>query len=400
MEENKTPVTEVTEQPKVDDKVEKLTVKKKSKKIFEQPKDNIVKVNMTETPPEKPEENITKVDLTKAPEKPEAIEEVKKEVVEEVNKDVVEEVKETPVLEEIKVEKKPEVIEEVSTETIKPKLDLPENIQKVVDFVNETGGTLEDYVNLNKNYDEMDQDLLLKEYYRETKPHLNEEEISFMLEDTFSYDSEVDDPKEIKRKQLALKEQVASAKSHLDGLRSKYYDKVQAGSGLSESQKEAIEFFNRYKKESEEQKALAEKQVGIFNEKTNNVFNDEFKGFEYKVGDKKFRFNVKDVDKVKSEQSDLNNFVKKFLNDKMEMANAADYHKSLFTANNSDAIANHFYEQGRADALKDSVANAKNIDMAPRQAHGDEQKTPGGMTFRVVGDSSDDFKFQIKKRRK
>tara|TARA_R100001463_G_scaffold68952_2_gene122412 strand:+ start:372 stop:1538 length:1167 start_codon:yes stop_codon:yes gene_type:complete len=388
MEENKTPVTEVTEQPKVDDKVEKLTVKKKSKKIFEQPKDNITKVNISEAPPVAPEENVTKVDLSEAPKKTEAVEEVK-----EIKEDI-------PVLEEVEVKEKPEKFEEISTETIKPKVELPENIQKVVDFVNDTGGTLEDYVNLNKNYDEMDQDLLLKEYYKETKPHLNEEEISFMLEDTFSYDEEVDDHKEIKRKQLALKEQVANAKSHLDGLRSKYYDKVQAGSGLSENQKEAIDFFNRYKKESEEQKALAEKQVGIFNEKTNDVFNDEFKGFEYKVGDKKFRFNVKDVDKVKSDQSDLNNFVKKFLNDKMEMAQASEYHKSLFTANNSDAIANHFYEQGRADALKDSVANAKNINMSPRQSHGDEQKAPGGMTFKVVGDSADDFKFKIKKRRK
>ena len=388
MAEKEQPVVETTEKPVVDDKVEKLTVKNKKKKIFKQPEDNVVKVDMSSAPPPKPEETVTKVNLK---EKPEVKEEIKVE-----EKNVADE---KPTLEEIKVEEKPEAFKEVEKETIKPKIDLPENIQKVVDFVNETGGTLEDYVNLNKNYDEMDQDLLLKEYYKETKPHLDEEEISFMLEDTFSYDSELDDPKEIKRKQLALKEQVANAKSHLDGLRSKYYDKVQAGSGLSENQKEAIDFFNRYKKDAEKQQAISERQSQVFDERTNDVFNNEFKGFEYNVGDKKFRFNVKDADKVKTEQSDLNNFIKKFLNEKNEMANASDYHKSLFTANNADAIANHFYEQGRADALKDSVANAKNVDMSPRQSHGDEQRAPGGISFKALGDNSDDFKFKIRKRK-
>ena len=374
MEENNNPVTEVTEQPKADNKVEKLTIKKKPKKIFEQPKDNITKVNMSEPAP-KQEENVTKVDLKEAPEKPEVKE------------------TDTPVLEEIK--SKPETFKEVSKETIKPKMDLPENIQKVVDFVNETGGTLEDYVRLNKNYDEMDNQVILREYYKSTKPHLDSDEIDFMMEDTFMYNEEMDDPKEIKRKQLALKEQVADAKRHLDGLKSKYYDEVKVGSGLTNNQKEAIDFFNKYKKESES----AESNHKIFTEKTNEVFNNEFKGFEYKIGDKKFRFNVKDVEDTKAQQSDLNNFVGKFLDENNAMSNATDYHKSLFTARNADAIANHFYEQGKADALRESVSNAKNIDMAPRQSHGDEQKAPGGLTFKVLGDSSDDFKFKIKKRK-
>tara|TARA_R100001443_G_scaffold16590_2_gene26782 strand:+ start:3845 stop:4984 length:1140 start_codon:yes stop_codon:yes gene_type:complete len=379
MEENKTPVTEVAEQPQVDNKVEKLTVKKKAKKIFEQPKDNISKVDMSAEPPAPLKSDVTKVEIP----------EVKEEVAE---------VKEKPaVLEEIKVQ--PEATKEVPLETVKPKIDLPENIQKVVDFVNDTGGSLEDYVRLNKNYDDVDVDVILKEYYQNTKPHLDVEEISFMLEDKFSYDSDVDDEKEVKRKKLALKEQVAEARKHLDGLKSKYYDEINAGASLTDAQKEAIEFYNKYNKDSAEQAVVNESQTKIFKEKTNEVFNNEFKGFEYNVGDKRFRFNVNDVDSVKEQQSDLNNFVKKFLNEKNEITNAGEYHKSLFTASNADAIANHFYEQGKADALKNSIESSKNINMEPRQSHEGDQKNPGGMTFKVLGDSVDDFKFKIKKRK-
>ncbi len=142
---------------------------------------------------------------------------------------------------------------------------------------------------------------------------------------------------------------------------------------------------------------MAEKQHRTFLKKTNQVFNDKFKGFEYNVGDKKFRFNVKDADKVKETQSDINNFVKKFLNENNEMSDAAGYHKSLFTAMNADAVAKHFYEQGKADAIKDSVAKAKNVNMDPRQSHGKIEA--GGIKVRVLGDNSNDFKFKIKNKK-
>jgi len=134
----------------------------------------------------------------------------------------------------------------------------------------------------------------------------------------------------------------------------------------------------------------------VFIDKTEQVFNDKFKGFEYNVGDKKFRFNVNDVDKVKNEQADLTNFVQKFLNDKHELSDAKGYHKSLFSAMNPDAIANHFYEQGKSDAMKNSVTNAKNINMTPRQSHGEIET--GGLKFKVLGDTAEDFKFKIKQK--
>jgi hypothetical protein len=213
------------------------------------------------------------------------------------------------------------------------------------------------------------------------------------MEDQFSYDEKEDDEKYIKRKKLALKEQVASAKSHLDGLKSKYYEDIKSGSKLTSEQQKAVDFFNRYNKESEETEA----QQKTFLNKTDEVFNDKFKGFEYSIGEKKFRFNIKDVNKVKENQSDVNNFVRRFLDKNNRMGDAKGYHKSLYTAMNADAVANHFYEQGKVDALKESVAKSKNISMDPRQQHSGEINA-GGIKVRVLGEDSNDFKFKIKNK--
>ena len=274
---------------------------------------------------------------------------------------------------------------------------LPENIQKLMDFMEETGGSLEDYVELNRDYSDLDNLTALTEYYKRTKPHLSADEINFLIEDSFNYDEELDDERDVKKKKIALKEQVASAKAYLDGQKSKYYDEIKAGSRLTAEQQKAWDFFNRYNKESEENQKVAESAKLKFNKKTNEVFNDKFKGFEYNVGEKKYRFNVKDAEKVKDTQSDINNFVKKFLAEDNTMSDAKGYHKSLFTAMNPDAVAKHFYEQGKADALKESVSKSKNVSMSPRQSHGEVEA--GGLKFKVLGDDSNDFKFKIKKRK-
>ena len=291
-----------------------------------------------------------------------------------------------------------EQIEEAVAEAEATGKPLPENIQKLMDFMEETGGDLNDYVKLNQDYSKLEDSDLLYEYYKQTKPHLNSEEINFMLEDEFSWDEDVDEEIDIRRKKLALKEQVANAKSHLDGQKSKYYDEIKAGSKLTGEQQKAVDFFNRYNKESEATQKTVKKNSDIFTQKTDNVFNDKFKGFEYNVGDKKYRFNVNNAEEVKETQSDINNFVKKFLNEKNEMSDAKGYHKSLYTAMNADAVAKHFYEQGKADAMKNSVAKAKNVDMNPRQSHGKIEA--GGLKFKVLGDNSSDFKFKIKNKNK
>jgi hypothetical protein len=238
---------------------------------------------------------------------------------------------------------------------------------------------------------------VLREYYKQTKSHLSSDEIEFLIDDSFSYDEEVDEERDIKKKKIALKEQVANAKAHLDGQKSKYYEEIKAGSRLTSEQQKAWDFFNRYNKESEETERIAKKQTDTFLNKTDQVFNDKFKGFEYNVGEKKYRFNVKNAKEIKDTQSDINNFVKKFLNKNNEMSDAKGYHKSLFTAMNADAIANHFYEQGKADAIKNSVAKAKNVNMNPRQSFSNDNTS--GPKFRVLGDDSPNFKFKIKNKK-
>ena len=309
------------------------------------------------------------------------------------------EAQEQPVLEEVteeEVEQVEEAVEEAIVEAQATGEPLPENIQNLVNFVNETGGSVEDYVRLNRDYTEMDNQEALQEYYRSTKPHLTPEERAFLMEEQFSYDEEVDDEKDIRKKKIALKEQVAEAKAYLDGQKSKYYEEIKAGSKLTTEQQKAIDFFERYNKESEETQAALEKNKTIFNNKTNQVFNKNFKGIDFKVGDKTYRYNVNNVDEVKQTQSDINNFVGKFLNEDSSMGDAKSYHKSLYAAMNPDALARHFYEQGRADAMKNSVANAKNIDMTPRQEQGANYSD--GPKFKVVQDEST-FDFKFKKRK-
>jgi len=390
--------------------------------VEETTKDNVTKVDLKKQ--NKQDDNIVKVDLTKKPEtdavpeqstdevpvrdESETSEKVLEENVETTDEkptgeseksDTVQD--ETPVIEEVTDEQVEEQAEELVEETKEAIAEaqetgkeLPENIQELVNFMEETGGSVEDYVRLNQDYSKYDDNSVLREYYKQTKKHLTDEEISFLMEDSFLIDEDEDTERDIKRKKLAFKEQVASARSHLDGQKSKYYKEIKAGSKLTPEQQKAVNFFNRYNKESEENQKVVEQQTKTFKLKTNNLFNKNFKGFDYNVGDKKYRFNVKNTNEVKETQSDINNFVKKFLNKNNEMKDAAGYHKSLFTAMNADAVAKHFYEQGKADALKESIAKSKNVDMQPRQAFGNVEA--GGIKVKVLGDNSNDFKFKIK----
>ena len=395
--EKKEVVEKTTEQP-----IEEVV----NEKIEEQPRD---KTGKFASKAKSKDDGITRVDLSKPPPvKEEKVVEEKENVVKEP--EVTEEEKEaqedTPVMEEVTVDdlKEQEVVEEEIEEAIveagttgKP---IPENIQKVINFIEETGGDLNDYVNLNRDVGKMDDSEVLDEYYRATKSHLTPEERSYLLEDSFGINEDVDDDRTIRMKKIALKEQVAEAKAHLDRQKSKYYEDIKAGSKLTQEQQKAIDFFNRHNKESEEQKKISEASKTAFQKKTNNVFNDKFKGFEYNVGDKVYRFNIKDSNKVKETQSDINNFVNKFASeDKSNIEDAAGYHKSLFTAMNADAIAKHFYEQGKADAVKDRVAKDKNINLEPRQTHG--ETNVGGIKVRALGESSSGIKnrsFKIRKK--
>ena len=318
---------------------------------------------------------------------------------------VEEPVEQQPVLQEITEEEVEEAaeeladeIEEAVAEQAASGVELPENIQKVVDFMNETGGSLEDYVKLNTDYASLNEDQLLREYYEAVYTSYDREDIDFLLSDKFSYDEELDDEREIRLKKLERKEALAKAKNHLDGLKSKYYDEIKMGSKLNPEQQKAVEFFNRYNKESEEAAKVAERQTSRFKQESAKVFNEKFEGFDYSVGDKKYRFKVNDAGQIKETQGDINNFIKKFLNEKGEMKDAKGYHKSLFTAMNADQVAQHFYEQGKADAVKDSMARTKNVNMNPRGVH-EEVTASNGWKIRAVdsGQSASKLKVKFKK---
>ena len=375
------------EEPVVDNETGSLKVKEKPEV---QPTGNETKGNVTKvvTKMKQPAEDlktVTKVDLTK---KPEETNETKEEVTNDSTDDsrVVEIVEDAGATQE-QEEVQPEVEAQEEVEQ--------DDLAKLRQFMEETGGGLDDYVKLNTDINELDDSEVLHDYYKRTKPHLNNEEINFMLEDQFSYDEDEADDKEIKRKKLALKEQVAEAKAYLDGQKSKYYEEIKGNSAqLTSEQAEAIDFYNNYTQEEEQQAKIVQMQADVFLDKTEKVFNNDFKGFEFKVGDKQVTYNVSNIDKVKQQQSDINNFIEKFLNKDSVMEDAAGYHKGLFTAMNPDAVANHFYEQGKADAIKESVSEAKNVNTA-RQSH---SVTKDGITVRVLGDSSDDMKLRIKTR--
>ena len=322
--------------------------------------------------------------------KEEKNEEVETSIIEEVtDEEVVETTEETPAAEEKVEDLKP-------SKEKTPEMELPENVEKLVKFMNETGGTLEDYVKLNADYSKVDDSVLLNNYYQQTKGHLTQDEISFLIEDKFSFDEEVDEPRDVKRKKLAYKEAVAEARSSLQSMKDKYYEDLKLGSRLTPQQQKAQDFFNRYNKEQEQAGELQQKAKLHFNKETDKVFNENFKGFDFQVGDKKYRYNVKDANSVKESQSDFMNIFKPYMDKETRfLKNASDYHKTLFAASNADAIANHFYEQGKSDAVKQMTSEAKNINMDPRKTS--KVVDADGTKVRVIsGDDSSKLKIKLK----
>jgi hypothetical protein len=271
-------------------------------------------------------------------------------------------------------------------------VELPENIEKLVSFMQETGGTIEDYVRLNADYSNVNNVALLKEYYKNTKPHLDAEEVEFLLEDKFFFDEDIDDEREIKLKKLAFKDEISKAKTFLEEAKKKYYAEIKARPGVNAEQQKAVDFFNRY---NNEQNKVAQQQ-DAFKKQTSNLFNNEFKGFEYNLGEKRFRYNVQNPNQVAETQSNIQTFVGKFLDKEGNVTDVPGYHKALYSAMNADKIAAHFYEQGKADAVKQVVSNSKNPSMdAPRTAS--EPFINGFKVKSISGQDSSKLRIQTKK---
>ena len=394
---------EIKETPTGELEQGEFKIKKKPKKLTK--KDEPIKVDLSKKEETKTEDNAVQESTTNASNV--SVEESKDEtsskgVVSEVREfDTKEEVQEpeikqeNPVIEEITETNASEETVEESQEQIteNSNIELPENIEKLVDFMNETGGNIEDYVRLNADYSNISEDALLNEYYKKTRPHLEPEEVKFLMEDKFSYDEDMDEERDIKRKKLAYKEEIAKAKNFLEETKKKYYDEIKLRPGVTQEQQKAMDFFNRYNKEQGE----IQKRHNQFKQNTKNYFSKDFKGFEYSLGEKKFRYNINDVNGVMENQSALSNFVKKFLNKDGSVNDLQGYHKALYTAANADNIANHFYEQGKADATKDIMAKSKNISNEARSAPSGDIFINGLKVKAING--VDSSKLKIKKRK-
>jgi len=305
--------------------------------------------------------------------------------------EVVEEVSE-PVIKEITEESEPKK-EVAQPEPVLAQPELPESVNKLVDFMRDTGGTMQDYIRLNTNYDEVDRDVLVKEYYKSTKPHLSAEEIDFMIDDSFAFDEDIDEERDIRRKKLAYKEEVAKARKFLDDTKDKYYDEIKLNSSsLSPDQQKASDFFNRYKEDQERNAANHEK----FKANTNQLLNEDFEGFDFNLGDKKFRYGVQNASQVAQKQSDISNFIGKFLGKDGMIEDTAGYHKALYAGANADKIANHFYEQGKADAIRDVVNKSNNTSSSARKAAPTGAAKFGAYTVKSVS-GADSSKLKIKK---
>ena len=367
------------------------------------------------------EESITKVDLRQTKEETDAVQEQStdesvsrgsgtdektgeeakvelQEVQQEEGQLTLEEVIDEETKTEPKEEPKEEVVEKPIEQTeVQTEVNIPDNIHDLVQFMNETGGTVEDFVNLNKDYTSYDNNEIIKEYYNKTKPHLNTEEVDFLIEDAFLYDEEIDDPREIKRKQVAYKEQVAEAKKYLEGQKSKYYKEVKINGSLSKDQQKAVDFFNRYNTEQQEIARQQTQATDQFKTKTEQVFNEEFKGFDFKINDKKFRYNLKDVEDVKNTQMDIMNIVGSYLDNNNKLDDGYGYHKALFAAKNADNIANHFYQLGKTEAIKEISSESKNINMDPRQTNSGTVESGGVKVKAISGDDSSKLRIKLKK---
>jgi hypothetical protein len=286
-----------------------------------------------------------------------------------------------------------EVKEAIRDEKVLGK-QLPENIEKLVSFMEETGGTIEDYTRLNADYTNVDENTLLKEYYKKSKPHLDSEEIDFIMEDNFQYDTDLDEERDVKKKKLAKKEEVAKAKNFLEETKKKYYDEIKLRPGVTQDQQKAMDFFNRYNKQQD----VATEQHERFKKNTQELFNDEFKGFDIKVGEKSYKYNIQNREKVAENQSNINNLVKKFLNEDGDVVDTSGYHKAMYAAENVDKIASHFYEQGKADAVKDVVSSSKNLTAVTARTNNSGEIKVGGFKVKSVS-GFDSAKLKIKKRK-
>ena len=377
----------------VNEEKEGLKIKKKPgrpRKMVEKPAVTKVELNKKEDAVQ--EQSTGVVDANK---QTETLEKVEEKTPNTKLEESTQESKEEVVIEETVKEEAKELQKEAQDAIRDEKVSgtqLPENIEKLVNFMSETGGTVEDYVTLNKDYSKYDDKLLVKEYYKKTRPHLDDEEINFVMQDNFLYDEEVDEERFVRKQKLAYKEEVAKAKNFLEQMKSKYYDEIKLRPSVTNEQKKAMDFFQRYNKEQE---TLTQARTEFLN-KTKTFFTNEFEGFNFEVGEKRFKYKINNPSAMIDTQSDVGKIISKYTDDSGNITDMSGYHKALYAARNVDKLAEHFYEQGKADATRDIVAKSKNISQDPKPMDTGET-LPNGWKIRAIS-GVDSSKLKIKKK--
>jgi hypothetical protein len=282
-------------------------------------------------------------------------------------------------------------LDEVLTQSEK-KAELPEDVKKLMEY------GVDNYIKINKDWDNASSTETLKEYYKQTKPHLDDADIEYLLEEEYSFDEDIDDDRDIKRKQVALKEELFRAKSYLNNLKEQY--KVDLGSNatdVTEDYKKAFNFYQEYEAQSKQAEQINQAKAKVFDEKTSQLFSNEFKGFEFNLGDKKQVYKPKDVNETKTIQSNISDVIKQHLDENGVLKDAHSYHKALAMFRDPDGFAKFFYEQGKADSTNNVIKGMKNIDMNVRDSK-EVTDNSDGPRMRVISEDGFESGLRIKKR--
>ena len=234
---------------------------------------------------------------------------------------------------------------------------------------------------------------MLREYYKKEKPYLDNSDIDLLLED-FKYDEDLDEDRDIRKKKLAFKEEVAKAKNFLESTKEKYYADIKLKSNVNPDTQKAMDFFNRYNKQQEATKQQHEE----FKQNTKKLFTEDFEGFDISVGEKKYRYKIQNTESVADKQSNINNLIGKFLDKNGSVSDYKGYHKAMYAAENVDRIAAHFYEQGKADAVKGVVDNSKNLSDAKARPSSNGDVFLNGFKVKAIS-GADSTKLKIKTRK-
>tara|TARA_B100001093_G_scaffold1295_1_gene1318 strand:- start:1321 stop:2472 length:1152 start_codon:yes stop_codon:yes gene_type:complete len=273
--------------------------------------------------------------------------------------------------------------------------ELPEDVSMYLKYKQETGRGISDFYNTQRDFDTMDDDSLLAEFIAQNEEGLDAIDIQDIMDDKFGFDEELDDPKDIKRKKLSKKRELAKARKFLTEQKDKYKVPLESSrDGLSADQQENLNAYKKYIDESKTIQEAADKRYDYFLTKTKEVFTNEFKGFDFTLGENKFTYKPGTSDELINTQSDINNFIKKFTDEKGLMKDASGYHKSLAVAMNPEKFAQYFYDQGVSSAVDNVAKKSKNINMDVRQSP--QVTIKDGRKIRSIGNQSSGRGLRIK----